>query len=337
MSFWKRWWPKRAKPKQKPVIEETGVAPKEQPSEAPTAEPEVSFTGPSLSDLLPELKRLDRLLEQAITAARAVYGTKAAADPFRGLHISQSEVEQLLAREAGVPIFRTHPGLEETLPEAVREGSRLDWRKQTFSLTPFEVDVVLLTLAPELDLRYERIYAYLQDDVTRRRPSVDLALNLWSSNPEAKLGNRVHFAPEAALIRHNLIHLIADPQQMHAPLLSHYLKLDDQIIRLLLEHQNLDARLAPFCEMVEPSVTMEDLPLSGEMKKALPALVLAARQSRQPLRLYFQGPRGIGKRRTAEALAGEAGMPLLAVDLPRALAADPDFDRQLKLLFREAW
>ena len=73
------------------------------------------------------------------------------------------------------------------------------------------------------------------------------------------------------------------------------------------------------------------------MKEALPALVLEARQSRQPLRLYFQGMRGIGKRRTAEALAGEAGMSLLAVNLARALASDPDFDRQLKLLFREAW
>lgn len=337
MSFWKRSWSKRAEPKQGPVVEETGAEPMGEPSEALPVEPEVSFAGVSLSDLLPELKRLDRLLEQAVAAAQSVYGTKAAVDPFRGLHISQSEVEHLLARAPGVPILRTPTEQEETLPKAVREGSRLDWLKQVFGLTPFEIYVILLSLAPELDLRYERIYAYLQDDVTRRRPSVDLALNLLSPNPDAKLANRVHFAPEAVLIRHNLIHLIADPQQMHPPLLSHYLKLDDQIIRLLLEHQNLDARLAPFCEIVEPSVSMDNLPLSGEMKKGLPALVLEARQSRQPLRLYFQGMRGIGKRRTAEALAGEAGMSLLAVDLARALAADPDFDRQLKLLFREAW
>ena len=69
-----------------------------------------------------------------------------------------------------MPILRTHPELEETLPEAVLEGSRLDWLKQTFRLTPFEVDVIRLTLAPELDLRYERIYGYLQDDVTRQHP-----------------------------------------------------------------------------------------------------------------------------------------------------------------------
>jgi hypothetical protein len=45
-------------------------------------------------------------------------------------------------------------------------------------LSAFDVDLILLALAPKLDLRYERLYAYLQDDVTRTWPSVDLALNL---------------------------------------------------------------------------------------------------------------------------------------------------------------
>ena len=37
---------------------------------------------------------------------------------------------------------------------------------------------LLIALAPEIDPRYERLYAYLQDDVTRKRPSIDLTLNL---------------------------------------------------------------------------------------------------------------------------------------------------------------
>ena len=60
----------------------------------------------------------------------------------------------------------------------VREGSPLSWLAQTFDLSSFDLDVILITLAPELDRRYERLYAYLQDNVSFRRPSVDLALNL---------------------------------------------------------------------------------------------------------------------------------------------------------------
>jgi SpoVK/Ycf46/Vps4 family AAA+-type ATPase len=297
----------------------------------------MNASGPSLDELIPELKQLDRLLERAVAAAQAVYGTRAAADPFRGLHISQGEVEQLLAREPGAPTLRTHQELEEILPEAVREGTRLSWLQQAFDLTPFDLDVILLALVPELDLRYERLYAYLQDDVTRRRPSVDLALNLLSPSAEARLTNRTHFAPEATLIRHNLIHLNADPQHIQPPLLSHYLKLDDQIVRLLLRQESLDSRLAPFCEMVGPAVSVDELPLSADMKRALPALIVQAKEARQPLRLYFYGPRGTGKRRTAEALAGEIGRPLLVMDLARVLAANMRFDQLLKVLFREAW
>ena len=42
----------------------------------------------------------------------------------------------------------------------------------------FEMDVLLVAFAVEVDLRYERLYAWLQDDATRRRPSVALALDL---------------------------------------------------------------------------------------------------------------------------------------------------------------
>jgi len=295
-------------------------------------------SGLYIDSLMPALRRLDRLLEQAVAAAQVTYGPEAASDPYRGLYISHKEVDRLLAREPGAPTLHVdRDGPEESLPDAGGDGSRLAWLKRAFGLSPFDVDLVLIVLAPELDLRYERLYAYLQDDVTRRRPSVDLALNLLCHSAEERLAARTHFAPGAPLIRHSLIHLIRDPNQLQPPLLAHYLKLDDQIVRLLLGQGGLDPRLVPFCQMVEPDVSLDELPLSADMKQALQALALWAWEVRQPLRLYFHGPRGAGKRRTAEALAGQVGARLLVVDLVRALDSKTDFEQDLKLAFREAW
>jgi SpoVK/Ycf46/Vps4 family AAA+-type ATPase len=217
------------------------------------------------------------------------------------------------------------------------ELSRLAWLKSTFGLSRFEVDVILIALAPELDLRYERLYAYLQDDVTRKRPSIDLVLNLLCPSAAAKLARRAHFASDAPLMLHRLLHLIPDPNQVQPPLLAHYLKVDEQIVRLLLEQDSLDPRLALFCQMIMPAVAFDELLVHAEVKRALPALAGQARELRQPLRLYFHGPRGASKRRTAEALAAEVGMRLLAVDLARALTSTPDFAQVVPLLFREAW
>src|SRR5437764_1801182 len=186
-----------------------------------------------LDDLLPSLQRLDLRLERAIAAAQSVYGQAAAADRFRGLYIDDDEIKKLLARPPGLPALQ----VEEIQTQRIYvhdNSSRLPWLKEVFQLSSFEIDLILIALAPELDLRYERLYAYLQDDVTRRRPSVDLALNLLCGSREEKLGRRTHFGPTAALIRHGLMRLVPDPNQPQPPLLGHYLKLDEQIVRWLL-------------------------------------------------------------------------------------------------------
>jgi len=193
--------------------------------------------------------------------------------------------------------------------------------------------VILIALAPELDLRYERLYAYLQDDVTRRRPTVDLVLNLLCSSAAERLSERARFAPQAPLMRHGLVDLIPDPNHCQPPLLTHYIKLDDQIIRSLLGQPGLDPRLGSFAELVEPIVSADSSLLPVEIQEALPAL---ARHTGigASLRLYFQGPHGTGKRHAAEALAGAVCAPLLVADLSR-IVDRPDFNHVLQLLFRE--
>jgi AAA+ superfamily predicted ATPase len=297
-----------------------------------------SATNSCLAGLLPALQQLDRLLEHAVTAAQVAYGAEAAADPYRGLYIGREEVKRLLARPPGAPVLSSEEAeAEESSPDSTGDGSRLAWLRQAFDLSAFDVDVLLVALAPELDLRYERLYAYLQDDVSKKRPTIDLALNLLCPSAADKLARRVHFASDAPLVRHGLLHLLPDPHQAQPPLLAHYVKLDEQIVRFSLGQDGLDARLASFCQMLQPTVSLDALPVSADVKQALSGLVLQARETRQPLRLYFQGPHHAGTRQTAEALAAEMGMPLLVADLIRALAATTDFEQALRLLFREAW
>jgi hypothetical protein len=127
-----------------------------------------------LEDLQNILRRLDCRLASAIALAQNVYGAEAATDPHRGLYVSELDVEQMLDREPGIPLFE----IEQPLSELPEFSSRLYLLQQQFNLTDFDLDLVLIALAPEIDRRYERIYAYLQDDVTRKYPSVDLAFNL---------------------------------------------------------------------------------------------------------------------------------------------------------------
>ncbi|WP_329477751.1 ATP-binding protein [Kribbella sp. NBC_01484] len=272
------------------------------------------------------LARLDERLRSAVAAAGVAYGPEAATDPHRGLYLGDDEVARLLARAPCVPLLGTSgdgPSLAEDTPSLAELG-------KTFGLERLDLDIIVVALAPELDLRYERLYAYLQDDVTRRRPSVDLALNLLCENAGAKLRARSRFAADAPLIRHRLVEL-AEPAYARPPLLARALKLDDQVVRALIGERGLDARLAGCARLV-----LNQSGLQGDVPMPLD-LARTARADRRPLRLSFEGRRGSGRRAAAEALAADLQMPLLTTELAQAVRrADDAAADKLALLVREA-
>lgn len=290
-----------------------------------------------LDELLSALRQLDLLLEYAVKNAQTAYGTEPAADPYRGLYINQDDIERDLVREPGVsPLLLNEVDLEKIFAEQLSSCPTLIWLYQSFHLSLFDLVLVLIALAPEIDLRYQRIYAYLQDDVTRKLPTVDLALNLLCASASEKLKRLSHFATDAPLIRQSLLLLFPDPNQIQPPLLAHYLKLDEQVVRYLLGEERLEPRLAKFCQLRQPEYLLKQLTLSEEIKQALATLSQQAYQTQQPLRLYFYGSQGVGKSRTAEAIANHLEVPLLTVDLANALQLKLDFDFIVRLLFREA-
>jgi SpoVK/Ycf46/Vps4 family AAA+-type ATPase len=312
----------------------------------------------SLQHVLAELERIDLLIQVQVWYARQI---QSADEEFQGLYISEQEVDALLVEPAGLPRWATAPALwslaevqaaldqmaatiASRKAESARRGItlRLDELARLFHLSSFDIDALLICLAPELDLRYERLYAYLQDDVTRKRPSVDLVLNLLSPSFEAKLVARQRFTPGAPLLKHHLLHLFDDPSHHQPPLLSQYLKVDERIVSYLLGADELDARLLSYARHSVPRTRLEELLLPADVKRRL-ALLTQICSGRSPtvpeggLIFYFQGPYGVGKQTTAEALCRELGIGLLVVDGERLLnAEDVAFDTAVRLAGREA-
>ena len=278
------------------------------------------------------LDRLDGLLARAIEAARASFGAGVDGDAYRGLYVSDVETQRLLDRAPGHPSFDVS-GVDATPLHGM--GSLVGLGRR-FGLSSFELDVLVVALAPELDLRYERLYAYLQDDVTRRRPTVDLALTLLSNTREGRLTRRRHFGAKAPLLRHRLLSLVPDSNQLQPPLLGHYLKIDEPVVRWLLGEPVLDPHLSEHCTLVEPAHTLADLPVSAETRRLLATLAAPPHQDRAVPWPYLRGPRAAGKRRIAEAFAQARGQRLLVVDASRGLPSIESFDQALSRLVREA-
>jgi hypothetical protein len=298
----------------------------------PDAQPGAEGVAPA-PPLLAALARLDAVLRRAVLTAQATYASTPSTTILPGLYVDHAEVERLLDREPGASLL----GDAVAAGELEEEDERFGWLRRAFSLTTFEMQVLLIAIAPEIDLRYERIYAYLQDDVTRKRPTVDLMLHLLSPTADRRLVDRAAFATNGTLVRNDLVCLVPPDGAADPPLLAHAVRIDDQIVRLLLGGSELDRRLARLAELADPEREDDADVLPDSAGKRLARLAVHYRTTHRALRIYLQGASRPTRRRAAEALAARTGMRLLVVDLLELPAFRDDVDRLLRLLFREAW
>ncbi|MFG2602855.1 ATP-binding protein [Streptomyces sp. NPDC048514] len=152
-------------------------------------------------------------------------------DPYRGQYLSPEAAERIMAERGGLGV----PGYEPLPPPA---GSVLGTLAERFGLTPLDTDLLLVALAPDLDPRFERLYGYLNDDLTRRRPTVALALELCGL--AAASAARFRLSPGAPLIAGGLVE-VTEPDR---PPLSRVLAVPDRVTAHLLGAAEPDARLA---------------------------------------------------------------------------------------------
>lgn len=302
-------------------------------------QPEALQRDPHLDALI---RWLHRLLGWQVAVTRVTFGALAD-DEYRGLYVPDAEVEVLSGDQPALPDELTQQRAELAAERAAIE--RQGWAAaergeepamlrlgRLFGLDAFARDVVLLALAPELDLRYERLYAYVQDDVTRKRPTVDLALRLLVVDPAERVERRTVFAAESPLLHHRLIDVFEDGQRP-GPMLSRAIKLDDGIVAELLGQPAVDPQLASFVTLSRPKRTLDDLVLPAGLAEQL-RHGLADPAGRFVLAL--QGPYGSGRHAVAEAVCAETKSPLLTVDLGRLVESDLRSEEVIRRVLREA-
>jgi SpoVK/Ycf46/Vps4 family AAA+-type ATPase len=311
----------------------------------------------SREHLYEELRRLDLALNLAVARQRRD-PTLAGFSEFRGLFISEDEIDKLLAGAGGRPaesesqddaeveklreaVERAGQRIAALVSEAAEQGVSLALERLTrlFRLSGFDVDALLVCLAPELNVKYAKLYAYLQNDVTRKAPTADLVLNLFCRSLSEKLDARTRLTADAPLLKHRLLRYACDEHDGASPLLTRALMVDERILNFLLDVDATDAHLAPFVSVVRPSADLRELLLPAGMSERLARLfraTFAAEEGGVARAFIFHGPAGAGKEFAAEALCRDAGCELLVADVHGLATAGAGFAHLLARVFREA-
>ena len=255
------------------------------------------------------LQLLDAVLRQAVDAQARVLGPASLLDPWRGLHLDAADVLRLLG-EAAAPAGPI--GAADALAAAALELPRVARAADWLRLGTLDLAALLIVLAPDLDLRYERLYGYLNDDLARRRPTQDLLARLLGPSPAQRLDLLARFDAGAPLIAQGLLGPLDEPAGQ--PALAHGWHVRPLWLHWLLGGDSLAGPLRD-CARLH---AVPAAPLTGDVAEPAALALLQSRvdaAARQPLRLLLQGPHGAGKFALAQALAGALGLSLLVVDV----------------------
>lgn len=280
------------------------------PSVNPTAS-----TIPFNPDLRAALVYADLCVRRAVARARGA-GLHPD-DEFRGLYISEEQVDALLDMEFGrAPGFPSNGhtadewehALGRARAEAFHPSGLFAALQHTFHLDGRELEILALALLPELDRRYERLFAYLQDDVTQKRPTVDLLLNLLTTSFGEKLHLRERFTEDGALVRERLLHCFPPSGSAEPPLLSHYVRPAPRLVEHLLGQQRLDPSLTVCARLDWCADDIDAPPLPNDIQSHLPE---------QPL-FAFSGSYGAGQTAAARQIARSLDVPLIVFDVEAA-------------------
>ncbi len=212
-----------------------------------------------------------------------------------------------------------------------------------FQLSPFEQFCISAVLALEIDRnKYGKAYALLQDDVTRKQPSLDLLLRLYEAvHPATRLENAAAFDPGRPLRRWNLLRISSRESGESATALGRRLELDDRIARVVLGLDDLGAPLEEFAATGPWDLDTLRVPPPSDTEERLVRLLDDVRRGAPgaPPRLivHVQGRYGTGRRSLVAAVCQRHRLRLLRVDAGRLAALPPSaLDDALLLLAREA-
>jgi len=311
------------------------------------------------------LIKLDTLLNLQILRFRNQNPEKDSQNIFHGIYIDDDEVDHLLnhhklADENQAELLQQIAVMSENIAgkaeESLRQEVYLPFYHLTrmFRLSPFEMDILLICLAPQMDARYEKLYAYLQDDMTRKAPSPGLIMDLLCANAEERVQARACFIDRSPLRRNHLLRFddqdgdVSAPLHSMRPLISRDLVMTDRIVNFLLGYNGMDRRSSSCATFIYPRA--QELLMDDQLRNRFLQLTDLLDRDRfnaasylkddqehaARFMFYLRGSYGAGRKSLAESFCYKLEVPLIIIDCKRLLTPGIPFEDQVRILCREA-
>jgi hypothetical protein len=271
---------------------------------------------------------IDKLIEESIRRAEAAGFD--ASDGLRGLIVHPAELQKLLASPTMASLWEGSPAaqIRLSLPPTDDQSLPLLAMVDSFGLNAIDVFILLLALAPDVDRRYERIFAFLQDDVSLRRASVHLIMNLLGGDVAQRTAVWQRMQVGMPLRDHGLIVLEAAPNRPNSAALTQLVRVDERVVGHVMGDNGIDERILNAVEFMTENAHSHIAPAQLQ--------VLSEQFVHAPL-IAMQGRQMLEMTETALMLCAAHRMPLLRIRGADLKRPDQPLLPEWRLALREGY
>ena len=271
------------------------------------------------------LARVGHLIETAVGRMRNAAHPQEA---LRGLVISDDEIDTMLGDDPLQGLWASDaydPQLHLPAPDS--DDEPFLQLVERFDLDIIEAYIILLCLAPDVDRRYERMYGYLQDNVTEPFPTVNLLMNLLGASVPQRFTVRDRLQTHAPLVKYRLVDVAPNPNNARAGFLAWQVRIASHITDFLLGQGTIDAQIKPYVRHVTaPEPAIVEQASYEALRACLPDMPM----------VFLDGALHDEKTLLAHVVCQEQGIPLIELTLPAPDTSALPLNDLCHLALREA-
>ena len=315
----------------------------------------MDFYPDAFSHLFDELRWLNRLLAANVIQLRNVNFYDRLKD-FRSFFISDNDIDELISNGVFEGDLAQNGkdksvSMQALLDQANALRDQINLRikntaekklflplmqvKKSFRVKEIELNALICCIAPQIDARYEKLFAYLHNDITQKAPSVDLINSLLGSGLEERIQNLSLFSVTAPLRRYQLIDLAENGNGISAG--HRLLQADKRIVRYVLGDQEIDPQLLQmvrFFPVLDQGKALFSDALNDDVKNIL-KILFNSQSNERPI-IYLHGRDNMRKIILAQSFCNEMGSAMAVVDSRNIQDQPGSFDELLRRILRES-
>ncbi len=208
---------------------------------------------------------------------------------------------------------------------------------EVFGLDACEGELVVFAVCAVLDPMIGQLLARLHQDAGRDYLDPEGAIAFLTDSIEDQIDARRRFDDGAPLFSNRV--LVLQDTRYARKRMRYELRPSPGTLRALLREAAVENPLAGFCEILNPTETLDQVVLPETWKSEVVRLVTHHRAGTGRgggLTLLFSGPPGTGKTLFARALAHEVARPLLLVNVGALLSDQSQILGRVEAVFFEA-